>query len=194
MSASVINSYFPGSMRDVHPVVSDIETAEESPGAVAVAPSSTSSSNPTVLPNSFLTTITPIIMIRHPVRMISSAAKVMFRGFSASTEDPGLALACSYKWSRTLFDYLKELSPVSGMEPIVVDGDVMVEDVEKQMKELCGLIGVDGGRVRYEWEPKGVYTPMNKEMNEHVFLKDLYESTRVIKDKVCFSVRSVAGS
>ncbi|KAG7085949.1 hypothetical protein E1B28_003477 [Marasmius oreades] len=164
LSTSVIDSQFPGSMNDVHPVISG-----NTPGGP----------NPTVLPDTFLANITPIIVIRHPTTMVASTAKVMLREFGADRDDPGISLSCTYKWSRVLFDFFRGAGQVVG----VVDGDEMVNDTEGVMIKLCGLIGVDGSLIQYEWKPKALCTPMNEEMNEHVYLKALYESTGIIRDK-----------
>ncbi|KAF9261018.1 hypothetical protein L218DRAFT_906236 [Marasmius fiardii PR-910] len=175
LSTSVIHSQFPSLVNDVHPAILD-ETLESTPN---VNTRMGTASNPTFLPDPFLVNITPLFTIRHPTSVVSSIAKAMINSLGAGPNDPGIRLASTLRWPRILFDLFKE----SGREAIVIDGDELVNDTQNQMRKLCALIGVDESRIQYEWAPKASHTPMDVEHNEQIYLKTIYESTGVIKDK-----------
>ncbi|KAL0569868.1 hypothetical protein V5O48_012087 [Marasmius crinis-equi] len=172
MSASVMNSVFPDTVNETRPVIVD-KNAVFSPEKVSSVP------NPMVLPDSFLTTVTPILVIRPPVRVITSGMRVILNEYGCGMDEPGVYQTCTFKWTRILFEYYR----ARGITPIVVDGDELARDTESQMSKLCSLIGVDGSKIRYEWKPKASYIKMDETMQEQVYLKVLYESTGVIKDE-----------
>ncbi|KAK1235406.1 hypothetical protein PQX77_001375 [Marasmius sp. AFHP31] len=168
MSATVVNKYFPNSLNDTKAVIID-ETR----------PSNADVPNPMILPHSFLANLTPIFTIRHPIRMISSGVGIMFRSYGCGFDEPAMDLTRTFKWSRILYDYFRAI----GITPIVIDGDELARHTEDQMNKLCSLVGLDGSKIQYSWEPKASYATVNEQMREEVYLKAAYESTGVIRDE-----------
>ncbi|KAL0068241.1 hypothetical protein AAF712_004626 [Marasmius tenuissimus] len=171
MSATVINKYFPDLLIDTKAIIVD-ETCPS-------CSSTTDVPNPMVLPHSFLANLTPIFTIRHPIRMISSGVGIMFRSYGRGFDEPSIDLTRTYKWSRILYDYYRAI----GITPIVIDGDELVRHTEDQMNKLCSLIGLDGSKIQYSWEPKASHATVDERMREEVYLKAVYESTGVIRDE-----------
>ena len=163
MSATLINSYVPDLLIDVKPVIIDDTRQTWSP--------KTDTPNPMILPHSFLESITPIFTIRHPIRMITSGVGIILHTNGRGLDEPAIELTRTYKWSRILCDYYRAF----GVTPVVVDGDELARNTEDQVNKLCPLIGSDASKIQYNWEPKG---------RAGAYLKDLNESTGVIRDEV----------
>ncbi|KAF9261010.1 hypothetical protein L218DRAFT_961927 [Marasmius fiardii PR-910] len=177
LSASLVNAELPDAFNETHPTIVDENNDNMEPMHSELSPMYT---NPTVLPKSFLASVTPVLTIRHPLRIINSTAGIFFRSLGARVDSPEFLLSSSLKWTRVLYDYCKS----AGLDPVIVDGDELVRDTKVQMTKLCALICVDGSLIQYEWNPKGSYTEMNEEMKENIFMQVLYKSTGVVRDEV----------
>ncbi|KAF9265014.1 hypothetical protein L218DRAFT_924789 [Marasmius fiardii PR-910] len=173
LSGTLMNKYTPGLLNETHPVIVDKSFQPEYAGACS------SYRNPTILPDRFMANVTPIVLIRHPTRLIDSGAGCVLRGLGGSVDDPGFLLSCTLKWQRIVFDYYRDF----GDMPIVIDGDEMVNgDSKDLLKKLCTLIGIDGSLIQYEWKPKASYMSLDGKLEE-VYRRDFYQSTRIVKDK-----------
>ena len=144
-------------------------------------------SNPTLLPDRFFFSITPIITIRHPAYAIPS----MYRAECGMGRE-GLALDLpvwiNCKWERLIFDsflsYNASKAKSEGPQtpvPIVVDGIKLVKDPQGQMKKVCQLLGLDEGKIQYTWD--------NSKLRDgtkaaETFLKTFNGSNGVIMDPV----------
>ncbi|KAL0563707.1 hypothetical protein V5O48_018356 [Marasmius crinis-equi] len=179
MYASVVDACVPGVLEvpdpDSEPVVVDkLKTSPTTTNTTSPNP------NPMILPASFLASITPILMIRHPIRTVTSGMGIMLGTYGKNIDEPAVPLTCTLKWTRILFNYYQS----SAREAIVIDGDELVRDTKGQMDKLCALLGpgagVDGSGIRYEWKAKKESVEVSEEMREEVYLRDLYESTGVI--------------
>ncbi|KAL0568021.1 hypothetical protein V5O48_013975 [Marasmius crinis-equi] len=115
--------------------------------------------NPTLLPDRFFFSFTPIITIRHPARTIPSWLRSFHSlgGTLLDTEFP--VFADSFRWERLVFDsfmtFEKSRAAEEGREvntPIVVDGEKLVKDPHGQMKKVCGRLGIDEEGIKYSWE------------------------------------------
>ncbi|KAF8827250.1 hypothetical protein HHX47_DHR5001061 [Lentinula edodes] len=137
--------------------------------------------NPTLLPDRLLASMSPIIIIRHPIFTYTSyiRAASVFGGTGIDSEFP---LMATYRWQRIIYDFYREYYDKTDLEgrkhwPIVIDGDKLVEDTKGQMEKFCALTGIDETQIQYSWnasnEPvEGVY---------RAFVGTIKESTGVIK-------------
>lgn len=150
--------------------------------------------NPTILPDRFLKTFSPVLIIRHPAKQIASWYKAS-RVFATELDDPDFELAGTFKFSRLVFDYYKSLyhpkqngAPNGNAQngktvklhwPIVIDGDDVINDTEGMAKRFCSVTGLDPAGVIYKWEK---IEPINKEVE--AFQGTLSKSSGVTKHEV----------
>jgi len=119
-------------------------------------------SNPTCFPDQIWRSFSPIFIIRHPARTVSS----YFRGMkklapTISPESERNHFDLDYRWPKILFDayrdlYQNHLDPdvlKTWPYPIVVDGTDIVNDPENVMTKLCDIIGIDPSGISYKWDP-----------------------------------------
>ncbi|KAJ4479040.1 hypothetical protein J3R30DRAFT_3473647 [Lentinula aciculospora] len=137
--------------------------------------------NPTWLPDRIIASMSPIIIIRHPVSTYTSyiRAASVFGGTGLDSEFP---LMATYRWQKIIYDLYREYYNKTDPEgkkdwPIVIDGDKLVEDTKGQMQRFCELTGIDESQIQYSWNPSseaidGVY---------RAFVGTIKESTGVIK-------------
>ncbi|KAF9261009.1 hypothetical protein L218DRAFT_931647 [Marasmius fiardii PR-910] len=109
------------------------------------------STNPTLLPDEFLLTFTPVFIIRHPARAFPSSLRAHSRSTGGDVFDADFPANATFKISRILLDWY---TAHSSKPPIVIDGDKMVNDTKRQMKLLCERFGIDEDRIQYNWESK----------------------------------------
>ncbi|KAL0568020.1 hypothetical protein V5O48_013974 [Marasmius crinis-equi] len=115
--------------------------------------------NPTLLPDRFFFSFTPIITIRHPARVIPSWLR-SFHSLGGTLLDTEFPVAAeSFRWERLIFDsfmaFEKARAAEEGREvnvPIVVDGERLVKDPRGQMKKVCERLGIDEEGIKYSWE------------------------------------------
>ncbi|KAG7085919.1 hypothetical protein E1B28_003466 [Marasmius oreades] len=116
--------------------------------------------NPTLLPDRFFFSFTPIITIRHPARVLPSFLRALQR-LGDDISHPEFAVhGESFRLERLIFDSFKAYEEARAVAegrkakvPIVIDGDKLVRDPQDQMKELCMLLGIDEGQLKYSWDP-----------------------------------------
>lgn len=142
--------------------------------------------NPTVLPDRFLNTVAPIFIIRHPAKQVGSYFKAS-KVHEGSMDSSEFEIATTFKFSRLLFDYFKNLYRIEKNSrgdvlqwPIVVDGDDLINDTEGLAKRVCAVTHLDPNGVIYEWEKGGE----PKDVFEAVFLGTLNKSSGVVKTEV----------
>ncbi|KAJ3777336.1 hypothetical protein EV361DRAFT_388128 [Lentinula raphanica] len=113
--------------------------------------------NPTLLPDRIIATMSPVLIIRHPIFTYTSylrAATV----FGATAFDSEFGLMTTYRWQRIIYDLYREYYDKTDPEgkknwPIVIDGDKLVEDTKGQMQKFCALTGLDESQIQYSWNP-----------------------------------------
>lgn len=118
--------------------------------------------NPTFVPDRFMNTLTPIFIIRNPIRMIPSWYTVS-QHYGATTRDSEWPFAASYHWCRILYDYYEEhfkANPRKGYPalPLVVDGDELILYTQDIMPHLCDLIHLNSSAIKYTWKASDPYT------------------------------------
>jgi hypothetical protein len=138
--------------------------------------------NPTILPDSFMRSFTPIILIRHPARVLPSYIRVIKVEGNSEWDQVATASSINFRCSRHVFDYYRALCSTSDATlPVVIDGDDLVNNTKGVVKKLCDAIGLDESLVTYEWEKReSDGTP-----GDSKFRAKILGSTGVIRDEVC---------
>ena len=130
--------------------------------------------NPTILPDELLRLVTPIIFIRHPAIILPSWLRAAKNGPAAdviSVDDEDFNVWTSLRWSRIIFDYLRNLSHMqqqSGLKradsvhsthrplgpsvvatkPYVIDAVDVVNNTHAILDMICRCLNIDveGGK------------------------------------------------
>ncbi|KAJ3856517.1 hypothetical protein EV368DRAFT_32220 [Lentinula lateritia] len=171
----------------------------DSPSALENAANAAILTNPTFVPDRFINTLTPIFIIRNPIRMIPSWYKNTSENFGATTKESEWPFTATFHWCRILYDYYDnyfKAHPRLGYPilPLVVDGDDLVLHTEDIMTQLCDHIHLDSSAVKYTWEsgdpysswpaaaaPDDLKTPAVKKVID-AFGGNVARSTGVIRD------------
>ncbi|KAK1234503.1 hypothetical protein PQX77_002304 [Marasmius sp. AFHP31] len=132
--------------------------------------------NPTLLPDRLFVTFAPVLLIRHPARMLPSLLRA-FGQVGATPFDPDFPIDSSYKWQRQMYDCYKAWFKEKDTRlPVVIDGDKLINDPQGQMEKLCSIVGLDSAGVKYTWESQELDTPVKA-----LFIRTLCASTGVIQ-------------
>ncbi|KAG7085977.1 hypothetical protein E1B28_003501 [Marasmius oreades] len=140
--------------------------------------------NPTLLPDRIFFSVTPIITIRHPARVIPSYLRALKKMFGIGTFDlNSLVPGATFRFERLVFDAFKSFDESRAAAesrapriPIVVDGERLVRHPQSQMEKVCEALGIDAALLKYSWEAK-----LNNDGLEG-FLGAFERSTGVISD------------
>lgn len=149
--------------------------------------------NPTFLPDDFLTSWLPIFLIRHPALVFESWYRAESRAGSVDLLDKSWAYITTFRYSRELYDWFVANDPnfmcreekSAGIKhpskPIVIDADDIIE--EGSLNKLCELCNMHAPFIRYEWE---VTRPL--EDGRHSprclsYMSGLWSSTSIDKSK-----------
>jgi len=135
--------------------------------------------NPTILSNEFLTTLSPVILIRHPARMIPSCYRICRDALGGTVFDEFFPVAATLRWSRLLFDWYEEYYRISRIEkrPIVIDAEDMINDSRYVVEKFCEMTGLDPKHVQYTWsETTSECDPLHAQ-----FKAKLRKSTGIIR-------------
>ncbi|KAG7085978.1 hypothetical protein E1B28_003502 [Marasmius oreades] len=139
----------------------DVTADSESPSSELKIPGHVR--NPTLLPDRIFFSVTPIITIRHPARVIPSHLRALNKMFGISlTSDPSsLVLGTTFRIERLVFDAFKSFDESRAAAegraprvPIVVDGERLVRHPQSQMEKVCEALGIDAALLKYSWEAK----------------------------------------
>jgi hypothetical protein len=104
-------------------------------------------SNPTYLPDEMFHSLTPVILIRHPISAIDSIYRTALQVTKKRPGDEDYDLINLNKPLRLLFDYFNQ----KGRRPIVVDGDDVLWRTDELSTKLCDSLGL--GHLSQTWEP-----------------------------------------
>ncbi|KIK64798.1 hypothetical protein GYMLUDRAFT_39761 [Collybiopsis luxurians FD-317 M1] len=137
--------------------------------------------NPTLLPDRIVATVSPVVIIRHPIFTYPSWVRAS-SVFGGNVFDAEFSLVGSYRWQRIIYDFYREYYDKTDPEgkkdwPIVMDGDKLVEDTQGQMKKFCELVGLTESEIQYSWDSAG--RPPDRLLT--AFMGTISESTGVIK-------------
>jgi hypothetical protein len=158
--------------------------------------SSATSTNPTVLPDSFLRTLSPVIVIRHPARMIPSYYRAMKNSIGIDLYDGDFPTIASFLWSRLVFDWYaqhvcgspslpgpKKKSERTGPSwPIVIDGDDLIND-ENVAKDFCKQMQIDPQYLQTSWDMIPEEQRANQGIMLTAFLSTIQKSTGIVKSQ-----------
>ena len=147
-------------------------------GTSTLAKSISLPENPIALSNEFLTTLSPVILTRHPARIIPSLYRL-----SEDTRRTIFAelfpVNASLRWSRLIFDWYDEYYRISGIEkrPIVIDAEDMINDSRNVVEKFCDMNGLDPKHVQYTWPE----TTGECNSSDAPFMSTLRNSTGIIR-------------
>ncbi|KAE9407255.1 hypothetical protein BT96DRAFT_914834 [Gymnopus androsaceus JB14] len=137
--------------------------------------------NPSMVPDRIVASVSPVIIIRHPMFTFPSFVRAT-SVFGATVFDTEFAIMSTYHWQRMMYDfyraYYDKIDPKGKKDwPVVIDGDKLAQDTQGQMKKFCALAGMDESLVRYSWDAANV--KLDKVL--HAFVGTMAESTGVIR-------------
>jgi hypothetical protein len=135
--------------------------------------------NPTLLSSSFLATLSPVILIRHPAKIIPSFYRASRDTLGSTVIDEDFPVNASLRWLRLIFDWYEEYYCISKIEqrPIVIDAEDMINDSRNVAGKLCAMTGLDPIHVQYSW----AQTTDECDPNRERFLSTLRNSTGIIR-------------
>jgi hypothetical protein len=109
------------------------------------------STNPTYLPDDIITTLTPVLLFRHPALSIPSLYRVASPESVAGIdpEDEDWTVWTTYTWTKYIYDYFVSI----GTKPIVVEAQDYIYDTEATMNCLCRSLGIDENGWTDKWDP-----------------------------------------
>ncbi|EMD88882.1 hypothetical protein COCC4DRAFT_71814 [Bipolaris maydis ATCC 48331] len=141
-----------------------------------VAPSKSSHTNPTSLPDSFLLKFQPIFQIRNPVLMFPSLVRAqMDVKVSGRPGDPVGQVMLQLRDSRTLYDWYAAQTANTGITRRIIDADDVMNDAAS-MRKLCLETGLDPNAIVFEWEERTVEDPVQAR-----FFSTLAKSKGIVK-------------
>lgn len=146
--------------------------------------------NPTILPDRMMSSFAPVLIIRHPVKVLESWYRAS-RLYSFPVDDGDFEMCATYKFTRKLYDYYAEMYRPGGARgspracdkprwPAVIDGDDLINDTEGIANSFCELAGLDPKGIIYKWEAEEI----TKGPTEAVFIGTLRASKGVQRNKV----------
>ncbi|KIL87155.1 hypothetical protein FAVG1_09709 [Fusarium avenaceum] len=136
--------------------------------------------NPTIFPDSFISSWRPIFLIRHPAMTFESWYRAESGARDVDLADKSWAFYTTYQYSRQMYDWYLSQGPAPGSEPIVIDADDIL-DKGPTIKRLCVLLGMDENRVLYDWDT--IKAPEGAGCRELKFMSGYWNSTSVDSSK-----------
>lgn len=136
--------------------------------------------NPTIFPDEFLKSWTPVFLVRHPALSFESWYRAESGARNVDIFDKQWAFYTSFQYSRQLYDWY--LSNVTGPDdmPIVVEADDMLEK-SSTIETLCDLLKMDKQHILDEWEV--IEAPKNAGSRELKYMSGYWNSTSVDQSK-----------
>ncbi|KAL8783284.1 MAG: hypothetical protein Q9213_004718 [Squamulea squamosa] len=183
----------PSDSRQIKPCPKVVDQSTDCPeknGGISNVNGIIRKTNPSVLPDSFVRTLSPIIQIRHPAISIPSYYRAMtsIKATDDISSDRFLS-GTTYAWSRKTFDWFcehvyhqrKEISRGHHSWPPVVDGDDLVNENERIVAAICSLANLNEKGITKEWSPISKEIRQKQPENFKRFLSTLQASTGIIK-------------
>lgn len=102
--------------------------------------------NPTVLPDAFLKSMTPICLIRHPARTFPSLYRVARPTHNVHGSE--FPINASIRWCKLLVDWY---TVATGTKPIVLDGDDLIHE-PSTIAKVCRALSLDDSGVQKSWD------------------------------------------
>ena len=135
--------------------------------------------NPTVLPISFLRTMCPVCLYRHPAPLFESYYRAAIRGgISIPIQDEDFPLYTSLRWIRLLHDWYSSIGDV----PVTIEADDLMNE-DSVMPKVCKALGLDPKYLQTQWDK----VPEEKKAQQGImvtsFKQTIQNSTGVIRSK-----------
>ncbi|CAG5186754.1 uncharacterized protein ALTATR162_LOCUS11694 [Alternaria atra] len=115
--------------------------------------------NPTSVPDSFLLSLQPIFIIRHPILMFPSMLRTQ-KGWRPDPHpsSPYCRIFLNLRHSRALYDWYLEHGASADIMPRVIDADDIMLNPAAE-RQLCEQTGLHADNVQYEWDERKIETP-----------------------------------
>ncbi|KAI7588794.1 hypothetical protein KC316_g4298 [Hortaea werneckii] len=149
---------------------------DEGPNLVVRYPGQESppkSTSPLCLPDDFLTSVLPVILIRNPALMVPSFYRAQ-NDCKIDLDSAHFKCFMDLRWTWQLYDWYCS----QGITPIVVDGDAVMKQ-PAVVRKLCEMCGMDPDKILWEWEQEEA--PENPLANR--FKSTLINSKGIISGK-----------
>jgi hypothetical protein len=135
--------------------------------------------NPTVLPTSFLRTMCPVCLFRHPAPLFESYYRAAVRGgLRISIHDEDFPVNTSLRWIRLLHDWYSSIGDV----PVTIEADDLMNE-DSVLPKFCKALGLDPKYLQTQWDK----IPEEKKARQGImvtsFQQTMQNSTGVIRSK-----------
>ncbi|KAI4282980.1 MAG: hypothetical protein L6R38_002506 [Xanthoria sp. 2 TBL-2021] len=140
--------------------------------------------NPTVLPDSFLKSMIPLVLFRHPALMIPSFYRAAQKAkLEISIYDEDWPVNASLRLLRLVYDwYVKNATGKSATSIIVIDSDDLINS-PGFASHLCARLGIDEQHLQTSWEPRTEAYRADKRPGDNSFHSTLWDSRGIIRGK-----------
>ncbi|KAE9407253.1 hypothetical protein BT96DRAFT_874855 [Gymnopus androsaceus JB14] len=137
--------------------------------------------NPSLLPDRIIASVSPVIIIRHPMFTCPSFARAT-SVLGDTVFDTHFTVMASYRWQKMIYEfyraYYDNIDPEGKKDwPVVIDGDRLIQDTQGQMKKFCALIGMDESLVKYSWDASNAKI----DKAHQAFVGTIEQSTGIIR-------------
>lgn len=122
--------------------------------------------NPTYLPDEVIKTLSPLLVIRHPLLVVDSAFRGLRKVTGMVPQEEDFEFQCTMKWTKILYDYFRHQL---GITPTVIDSEDYIYRTSAVMEKLCAMYGLDPNGIQYTWDPvPEAYWPKGEVAREFV--------------------------
>ncbi|KAH7384014.1 hypothetical protein DE146DRAFT_622550, partial [Phaeosphaeria sp. MPI-PUGE-AT-0046c] len=140
--------------------------------------------NPTLLPDNYLSTFKPVILIRHPALAYPSlyrATRAMLPHITIDSK--GMSINFTLAWMRMTYNWLEQSAAASGTcKPIVLDADDIMLD-RAVVHQLVLALGGDPNELIFNWNAVQGTELEDVQPFARVFESTLLASQGVLKTK-----------
>ncbi|KAF1989043.1 hypothetical protein K402DRAFT_350680 [Aulographum hederae CBS 113979] len=149
--------------------------------------------NPTMMPDAYLNTWSPVFLIRHPALVVPSMARACKKAYGWDLTHRSYLESGSFRTQRLMYDWYADQLASSGSAagskrpganyPLVIDADDIIKDAST-MRALNESLGLDPEKVLFEWKE----TPKEKieaqRLAHKVFWSSVQGSSGILLDKM----------
>lgn len=140
--------------------------------------------------------MSPVILFRHPARMIPSFYRAALNGrIGIDVNDEDFPVEASLRWVRLVFDWFADKVPggrryvsksadeaedILMIWPLVIEGDDLINEA-RVMPGLCEKLGLDPQYLQTSWEKVPLSQREARGLTVSSFLATIQNSTGIIK-------------
>jgi hypothetical protein len=149
--------------------------------------------NVTVLPDEFLASWFPVLLIRHPAIAFPSYYRTYSTHLGKSAEEREamkgeIKTAMTLRWARSLYDWYLALWEQFGSDanlprPIVLDAEDFMSD-PAVIERFCNTVGLDSSKLQLSWEPASKEDLENTDPGKRRMRDTLFASTGINTEKI----------